>query len=76
MEYHRKNEVLSADSPSYGKPQLLDEVRRRLRLKRDSLWTERAYILRIRNFILFSGRHHPRKLRAGDESTSDLSGGA
>ena len=45
-------------------PRLLDEVRRRLRLKHYSLRTEQAYIGGIRRFILCSGKRHPRAMGA------------
>ncbi|HWG11551.1 MAG TPA: integron integrase [Rhodanobacteraceae bacterium] len=45
-------------------PRLLDEVRRRLRLKHYSLRTEQAYVGWIRRYILFSGKRHPREMGA------------
>ena len=45
-------------------PRLLDEVRRRLRLKHYSLRTEQAYIGWIRRFILDNGKHQPRVMGA------------
>ena len=44
----------------------LDGVRRVLRARHLSLRTEEAYILRIRQFIEFSGKRHPRNLTADD----------
>ncbi|MBX3690956.1 MAG: phage integrase N-terminal SAM-like domain-containing protein [Dokdonella sp.] len=45
---------------------MFDEIRRILRLKRYSLYTERAYTGWIRRFILASGRRHPRELGAAE----------
>jgi Phage integrase, N-terminal SAM-like domain len=47
------------DSP---RPRLLDEVRRRLRLKHYSLRTEKAYLYWIRRYIHANGRRHPREI--------------
>jgi integron integrase len=60
----------SADSdtairkPEQGspRPRLLDEVRRRLRLKHYSLRTEQAYLYWIRRYIRYNGLRHPREL--------------
>ena len=41
---------------------LLDEVRRRLRLKHYSLRTEQAYLYWIRRYIRYNGLRHPREL--------------
>lgn len=41
---------------------MLDEVRRRLRLKHYSLRTEEAYLGWIRRFILANGKRHPREM--------------
>jgi len=43
-------------------PRLLDEVRRRLRLKHYSLRTEQAYLGWIRRFIVLNGKRHPRAM--------------
>lgn len=43
---------------------LLEEVRRRLRLKHYSLRTEQAYLSWIRRFILANGKRHPRGMGA------------
>ena len=43
-------------------PRLLDEVRRRLRLKQYSLRNEQAYIGWIRRFILDNGKRYPRAM--------------
>ena len=41
-------------------------VRRTLRGRQMSLRTEEAYLLRIRQFIIFHGKRHPRNLTPGD----------
>lgn len=43
-----------------GRPRLLDEVRRRLRVKHYSIRTEQAYLYWIRRYIRASGMRHPR----------------
>ncbi len=62
MEYRRESAVLSGDAEGVAKPRLFDEVRRRLRVKHYSLSTERAYLLWIRAFIVFSDKRHPRDM--------------
>lgn len=47
-------------APEVVKPKLLDEVRRRLRLKHYSIRTEKAYVGWIVRFIRFHRRMHPR----------------
>jgi len=47
-----------------GKPRLLDEIRRSLRVRHDSRRTERAYTHWIRRVILFHGKRHPREMGA------------
>jgi integron integrase len=49
-------------SPEPAKPKLLEQVRRRLRLKHYSLRTEKAYIFWIRRYILANGKRHPAEL--------------
>jgi integron integrase len=44
------------------RPTLLDEVRRRLRVKRYSPRTEQAYVYWIRRYIRANGMRHPREL--------------
>lgn len=44
------------------KPRLLEQVRRRLRLKHYSLRTEKAYVFWIRRYILANGKRHPAEL--------------
>ena len=41
-------------------------VRRTIHTRQRSLCTEEAYVLRIRQFITFHGRRHPRTLTPGD----------
>lgn len=43
-------------------PRLMDEVRRRLRVKHYSLRTEQAYAGWVRRFILANGKRHPRDM--------------
>jgi integron integrase len=43
-------------------PRLLEQVRRRLRLKHYSLRTEKTYLYWIRRFILATGKRHPRTM--------------
>lgn len=45
-----------------GEPRLLEQVRRRIRLKHYSLRTERAYLYWIRRFIYATGKRHPKEL--------------
>lgn len=46
------------------KPRLLEQVRRRLRVKHYSLRTEAIYLGWIRRFILANGKRHPRDMGA------------
>ena len=43
-------------------PRLLDQVRRKLRLKHYSVRTEKAYLYWIRRYIYATGKRHPRTL--------------
>src|SRR5690348_16597147 len=54
----------SSDSPGSACARLLDEVRRRLRLKHYSLRTEAIYVGWIRRFILANGKRHSRDMGA------------
>lgn len=56
---HPNEPVSTPDGPIPGKPRLLNQVRRRLRLKHYSLRTEEAYVAWIRRYILFHGKRHP-----------------
>lgn len=63
--YRSKDEVISTPAPDDSKPRtprLLDEVRRRLRLRHYSIRTEAAYVGWIRRFILANQRRHPRDM--------------
>lgn len=66
MGYQREPAVLSDAGEAAAKPRLLDEVRRRLRLKHYSIRTERIYAGWIRAYILFSGKRHPSILGGRD----------
>jgi hypothetical protein len=46
------------------KPNLLDLVRQKTRLKHYRIWTEQAYADRIRRFILFHDKRHPASMGA------------
>lgn len=46
------------------KPRLMEQVRRRLRVKHYSLRTEGIYLGWIRRFILANGKRHPREMAA------------
>jgi len=62
MSYRSGNRGVT-DVDSVGRPgQLMDDVRRKLRVKHYSLRTEQAYTGWIRRFILASGKRHPREL--------------
>lgn len=62
MNYGRRGEGVTGDAEKRNAPRLMDEVRRKLRLKHYSLRTEQAYVGWIRRFIFVNGRRHPRKL--------------
>jgi hypothetical protein len=47
-----------------NKPKLLDQVRNILRLKHDSLSTEKTYVFWIKRFILFHNKQHPENMGA------------
>lgn len=49
-----------------NRPRRLDQVRDRIRVKRDSLRTEPAYIQWIKRFIFFHGKRHPKGMAAPD----------
>ena len=49
-------------SAAEGKPRLLEQVRRKMRLKHYSLRTEKAYVFWIRRYILANGKRHPAEL--------------
>jgi len=62
MAYPLGDEGVTAGATKPHAPRLMDEVRRRIRLKHYSLRTERAYTGWIRRFILANGKRHPRDL--------------
>ncbi|HZX70189.1 MAG TPA: integron integrase [Rhodanobacter sp.] len=64
MSYPPQSTVISEICPGASAPRLLDEVRRRLRLKHYSLRTEGIYVGWIRRFILANGKRHPRDMGA------------
>ncbi|MBX3691567.1 integron integrase [Dokdonella sp.] len=66
MEYHDGSEGVASGAADRPARRLFDEIRRILRLKHYSLYTERAYTGWIRRFILASGRRHPRELGAAE----------
>jgi hypothetical protein len=47
-------------------PKLLDQVRDKLRVKHYSIRTEHAYTDRIRRYVIFHGKRHPKNLGARD----------
>ena len=67
MIYARGDEGVTGELHTFAvcEPgQLMEEVRRRLRVKHYSLRTEQAYTAWIRRFILASGKRHPRDMGA------------
>lgn len=64
MAYAPENEGVTASGAKRQAPRLIDEVRRRMRLKHYSLRTEQAYTGWIRRFILANGKRHPREMGA------------
>lgn len=66
--YGARSDALTADPAAGGeavqRPRLLDEVRRRIRLKHYSRRTEDAYVGWVRRFILANGKRHPREMGA------------
>lgn len=66
MDYTRKSAVAAGATEVARPRRLMDEVRRRLRLKHYSLRTEQAYTGWIRRFIVANGKRHPRSLGGAD----------
>lgn len=66
MSYPPQSPVITAARLDAPTPRLLDEVRRRLRLKHYSLRTEAIYVGWIRRFILANGKRHPRDMGAAE----------
>lgn len=62
MQYAREPAAISSADSQLDRPRLLDEVRRRLRLKHYSLRTEQAYLYWIRRYIRANGLRHPREM--------------
>ena len=52
MEYMQQNEGVTDVAKTPQEPRLMDEVRRKIRLKHYSLRTEQAYTAWVRRFIL------------------------
>lgn len=59
---------MSHPSASMSSPRLLDQVREIIRIKHYSIRTEQAYIQRIRRYILYHGKRHPRDMGATEVS--------
>lgn len=62
MTYHPDSAAMTPATDGPSRPRLLDEVRRRLRLKHYSASTERTYLQWMRRFIHANGRRHPRDM--------------
>lgn len=73
MEYMQQSECLTDLGKTPQEPRLMDEVRRKIRVKHYSLRTEQAYTAWVRRFILTNGKRHPRELGA-EEVERFLSG--
>ncbi len=66
MGYADENRGVTGAGHEQPAPRLLDEVRRRLRLKHYSLRTEQAYLGWIRRYVRANGKRHPRALGAAE----------
>lgn len=62
MSYDGESAAIKAGDAPPGKPRLLEEVRRRLRVKHYSLRTEAVYIGWIKRFVVANGKRHPRDM--------------
>ena len=62
MSYEAGNTGIAGDGDEVPKLRLLDEVRRRLRVKHYSLRTETVYVGWVKRFILANGKRHPREM--------------
>jgi len=62
MEYAHENKGVTDRAGEPRAPRLMDEVRRRIRVKHYSLRTEQAHMGWIRRFILANDKRHPREL--------------
>ena len=72
MDYVSGSGGVTAHPENARPTSLIEEVRRRLRVKHYSLRTEQAYVGWIRRFIVANGRRHPRTL-GGKEVEAFLS---
>lgn len=61
MRYHRNDAAITHGPTAPPRPRLLDEVRRRLRVKHYSQRTEQAYVYWIRRYIRAVAPRHPRE---------------
>jgi integron integrase len=61
--------VIARAGEQVPKPRLLEQVRRRLRVKHYSLRTEDIYLGWIRRFFLANGKRHPRDMGAPEMET-------
>ena len=64
MAHIRSDGAITQGTSATPKPRLLEQVRRRCRVKHYSLRTEQIYIGWIRRFILANGKRHPRDMGA------------
>lgn len=64
MSYRVESVGVTTVAAKRPAPRLLDEVRRKLRVKHYSLRTEQAYVGWIRRFILANAKRHPRDMGA------------
>jgi integron integrase len=62
MSYRDENAGVKGGITGGAAPRLMDEVRRRIRVKHYSLRTEQAYLGWIRRFIVENRRRHPRDM--------------
>jgi Phage integrase, N-terminal SAM-like domain len=51
-------------APTSQPPKLLDQIRNKLRVKHYAILTEEQYLHRIKRFILFHGKRHPKDMAA------------
>ena len=62
MRYRSEHEGVAGGVEARRPGRLMEDVRRRLRVKHYSLRTEQAYTGWVRRFILANGKRHPREL--------------
>ena len=62
MNYRHESAGVTASELPSREPRLMNEVRRKLRLRHYSLRTEQAYSGWIRRFIFANGKRHPRQM--------------